>query len=321
MLKDSEQQDEKCLNCGTSAPLRFCPGCGQSTRTMRISFASLLAEIFGTVFNVDSKFIRSIKPLMLSPGLLTRCFIDGKRASFVSPVRLYLTCSLIFFVSVSLVTKDKADASSNQTVTVEPQGNGNFRLKFDDDNVSPRMSFKTNKSETEEEKAPAEAAKEDDEPTDFLDSFAERMAEKGRSLQGKSTAEVQQQFFPKLFSAASKGLILMMPLFALFLKALYVRRDPYYIDHLIFAVHFHCFLFVLFTGITWWSYLSKDNLSIPISISFFILSPLYLYKSLHRVYGQNRVKTLTKFAILSMIYLFSMSILSGLIMVVAFYTM
>src|SRR5262252_4987894 len=47
--------------------------------------------------HVDGKIIQTVKLLVTKPGRLTTEFLAGRRARFISPVRLYLTCSLIFF--------------------------------------------------------------------------------------------------------------------------------------------------------------------------------------------------------------------------------
>jgi len=50
-------------------------------------------------------------------------------------------------------------------------------------------------------------------------------------------------FISTLFSNLPYMMLCCIPLFALVLKILYVRRRIFYVDHLIYALHIHCFFY------------------------------------------------------------------------------
>lgn len=57
--------------------------------------------------HLDGKILRSAGLLLFKPGELTREFLDGKRVRAVSPIRLYLLCSVLFFATMSIVPTGK----------------------------------------------------------------------------------------------------------------------------------------------------------------------------------------------------------------------
>jgi uncharacterized protein DUF3667 len=86
-----------CANC--EAPLNgsFCHACGQRAASPNISLHEFFHEAFHEFAHVDGKIIQTLRLLLTQPGELTREFLAGRRQRFVSPLRLYLTCSLVFF--------------------------------------------------------------------------------------------------------------------------------------------------------------------------------------------------------------------------------
>ena len=86
-----------CLNCGSELSGRWCSQCGQRAAELRPTVHELLHEAFHEFAHFDGKIVRTLKLLLFKPGALTREFLDGKRARSVTPIRLYLLCSLLFF--------------------------------------------------------------------------------------------------------------------------------------------------------------------------------------------------------------------------------
>jgi hypothetical protein len=74
-----------CLNCGAALTGAFCAACGQPAHIHR-SFLSLGHDILHGVFHFDTKLWRTLPELAFRPGRLTRRYIDGERAKFISPM-------------------------------------------------------------------------------------------------------------------------------------------------------------------------------------------------------------------------------------------
>src|SRR5210317_289236 len=87
-----------CLNCGTELRGQYCGSCGQRARGRLISLWELLQDAFGDLFEVDSRLWRTLIPLLIRPGKLTLDYLEGRRARYMPPFRMYLVLSVIFFV-------------------------------------------------------------------------------------------------------------------------------------------------------------------------------------------------------------------------------
>jgi hypothetical protein len=89
-----------CLNCGAALTGAFCAACGQPAHLHR-SFVSLGHDILHSVFHFDTKLFRTLPELVFHPGRLTRRYIDGERAKFISPMALYLLSVFLMYAVFS----------------------------------------------------------------------------------------------------------------------------------------------------------------------------------------------------------------------------
>ena len=87
----------ECLNCGESVTGRFCAACGQETHDQSVALGTLASELAGEVASFDSKLARTVLPLLFRPGFLTNEFIRGRRVRYLSPLKMYLVISALFF--------------------------------------------------------------------------------------------------------------------------------------------------------------------------------------------------------------------------------
>ncbi len=95
-----------CLNCGKRIDnSNYCHHCGQRNTDKRISVKEFLHDFLKDYFTFDSKFFRSIFPLLFKPGHLTNEYITGWRVNFILPLRLYLFTTFIFFFVIAIQIK------------------------------------------------------------------------------------------------------------------------------------------------------------------------------------------------------------------------
>jgi hypothetical protein len=99
-----------CLNCGATLDGAFCSACGQRAHLHR-SLLHLGHDILHGVFHFEGKFWRTIPELFFHPGRLTRRYIDGERAKFISPMALYLFTVFLMFGVFSLTTSNLFDST------------------------------------------------------------------------------------------------------------------------------------------------------------------------------------------------------------------
>ena len=107
--------------------------------------------------------------------------------------------------------------------------------------------------------------------------------------------------------------LLMMPFLALILKLLYIRRDFYYVEHLIFSFHYHAFVFLITTLLIFVGKYLSDWIAIPI-VGIFV----YQYIAMKRVYTQSYFKTFLKFLVLNFLYMFLAIIFFSLTVLISF---
>ncbi|MEQ7873532.1 DUF3667 domain-containing protein [Sphingomonas sp. ASV193] len=92
----------RCLNCDTTLVGQFCHGCGQN-RAVRRSLLAFGEDFLTGVLNFESKAIRTLPLLVWRPGQLTRRYIDGQRARFVSPLALFLFAVFLLFAVIQSI--------------------------------------------------------------------------------------------------------------------------------------------------------------------------------------------------------------------------
>lgn len=88
--------ESSCLNCGTRLTGPYCSNCGQAAHLHR-TFGAFLHDVAHGVLHFDGKTWRTLPMLALHPGRLTRDYIDGHRARYVSPMALFLFAVFLMF--------------------------------------------------------------------------------------------------------------------------------------------------------------------------------------------------------------------------------
>ena len=125
-----------------------------------------------------------------------------------------------------------------------------------------------------------------------------------------------QNFGLFLLRNVSWMMFFMMPFLALILKLLYIRRQYYYVEHLIFSFHTHAFVFLVYILMLLSDkYEVADDWSVQIGI---IAICGYLYWAMYRVYQQGWFKTLLKYIVVGIFYFFILLVASLATLLVSF---
>jgi len=91
-----------CLNCGAALAGRYCSNCAQSARPHR-TLAGMAGEFLFNLWNFDTKAWRTLPLLLFRPGTLTRDYVYGKRARYISPLAAFLVSIFLMFFAFSTV--------------------------------------------------------------------------------------------------------------------------------------------------------------------------------------------------------------------------
>jgi len=94
-----------CLNCNTRLHGQFCHTCGQKAASASVKLHDFVHEATHEFLHLDGKILNTLKLLVARPGQLTVEFLEGRRARFISPLRVYLTFSLIFFTLAAILPR------------------------------------------------------------------------------------------------------------------------------------------------------------------------------------------------------------------------
>ncbi|MDH3545884.1 MAG: DUF4286 family protein [Gammaproteobacteria bacterium] len=345
-----------CLNCGTRLRGQYCGNCGQRSRSRLISLWELISDAFGDLFELDSRLWRTLVPLMIRPGRLTQDYLQGRRARYMPPFRMYLVMSLIFFVvaffdprgELSLVTENEPDPGASagdstelsETAPRVPSeteqarqeifdelaregiivGGGTQAEGFDDER-SFHFQFGT---DTDVVVSPNEDTGDCDVDASDLEDIPEWIAwlvtpERIQHVCERIMVDDGRAFAREILDNVPAALIVLLPLMAFVLKVLYPLSRRYYVEHLLFFVHYHAYFFliltlqILFARIAALLRIPESVIALTIvAVSLYI--PIYLFVAMRKVYGQGRFVTFIKYIVLTIAYLagFTVTMLGAL---------
>jgi len=94
-----------CPNCGRDLEGAYCAACGQKVAPLNPTFHDLMHDIVHEFLHVDGKIFHSVRLLLTRPGFLSYEYFNGRRARYVSPLRLYLIFSVVFFGMTAITSK------------------------------------------------------------------------------------------------------------------------------------------------------------------------------------------------------------------------
>jgi ABC-type multidrug transport system permease subunit len=114
----------KCQNCQREISLEdnFCPTCGQVNDTQRLSIKHYLSEYLSGFFEFDNRFLRTVVPLLIKPGKVSKDYVNGRRIYYANPFQLYLHITILFFLTVGVfqtIDRFKPGAQGNSAALNE----------------------------------------------------------------------------------------------------------------------------------------------------------------------------------------------------------
>jgi hypothetical protein len=260
-----------CLNCGASLHGPFCSACGQRAVPRDPSVSELAGDAWQELSGYDGRVAATVRGLF-RPGFLTHEYMAGRRARYLSPVRLYLIVSVIYFVVA-------AAAPNLTTRPGELNMPGGVRIGVASSNNVLEMS---------------------DEDRKTLLASAERAPSLVRPLMvavAKDPAGLRARvltIMPRVFFA-------LLPVFAAIVAVFYRgRRFP---TALVFATHLHAFAFTVFAL----SEASKLTRSIPVAVAVSTVVTIgfaaYALVAARRVFGGGWLITIVKAVGVGAVYL------------------
>jgi hypothetical protein len=330
---DFAEHSAQCDNCHSPLQGQFCHKCGQEKRNILRNVFGLVGEFFGEFSNWDARLWRTLLPLWFKPGRLTQRYVSGQRVPYVPALRLYLFSSIIaFLVFAKLIPTDEiqfnnTDGQFGLQYTPAQQRPPGAAAVIDPlqvlkdeatgqpsptDVIAPTAAEQTAKQtpDTLTAKAPVKLIELDGDQD--MESRIEQLFD-GKLARLKANPQLAVS---KFFSLAPQMMFLLLPLFALLLKLLYIRRNRFYMEHLLLCLHSHSailHMFIAFILLTYLAHLSsavvwlQQGLS-NVSLAVLWYMPIYLLFSQKVFYAQRWTNTVLKFSIFSLAYLIFLSV-------------
>jgi hypothetical protein len=126
----------RCRNCQTELAGTYCRNCGQKDVDLERPLGRLASEVLKETLDIDGRAYRTLRTLLLQPGVLTREYLAGKRRSYTPPLRLYLVISVAFFVLAAWLADQGVLLEQGQTREADAATQARFMSE-----ILPRLMF------------------------------------------------------------------------------------------------------------------------------------------------------------------------------------
>jgi hypothetical protein len=309
-----------CANCHASLTGEYCAACGQRHEPHIHTVAHFAGEAFESISHADSRLWRTLWYLFARPGFLTREFFAGRRVSYLPPFRLYLVISVVFFLIAGVPENAEIVRISPEAPAPAKSAGKDRAVAFEIDvpgQVATQISEEFSKEAANaiaDAKKEVTAARKDtgvsDGVRDFCDQFRDEapsdnearnnLRDRCRTIAGDGGRELAKSIVHNL----PRAMFLFLPIIAFTMKLMYWRPRRYYVEHLLFLIHNHAFVFLLLIPLVLIGripYVSEyQGWPWFFAIVYMIW---YVYRGMRNYYGQGRALTLTKYFTLGFSYM------------------
>jgi hypothetical protein len=280
-LQLTEVRPATCLNCGTALTGSFCAECGQRDIPAYPTVRELAMDAVSEFSGWDGRVASTLQALVRHPGLLTHEFLEGRRARYISPLRVYLTASVIYFLLA-------ASASNLRVEAAKKSGSkGSITAQADNQPLSrPERVRKAAEDAFDKEQALTPAERE---------AQLKDIAAAPPLMQPFLRRAILDPagFKRSILETMPRLLFLLLPIFAGIVALFYRGRK--YPEHLYFAIHLHAFIFLALAASKLLSFL---RVPVPIVAVVSVIAlcwiPIYTTLAFRRVYGDSLTRTLVK---------------------------
>jgi hypothetical protein len=289
---------ETCLNCGTPLLGAYCHACGQTAHIHR-TIGAFMHDLLHGALHFEGKLWRTLPMLVFRPGQLTRRYVEGARARFVSPMALFLFSVFLMFAVFQMVgitaptdiAQDEGDgrASLSEEFAIgETNDEGAARLADAIDGAQQGFA------QAMEEEGVAVPVDENGDARltlnttglDWLDATVEKWRENPELM------------LYKLQANSYKFSWLLIPISIPFVWLLFAwkRRFRGY-DHAIFVTYSLSFMTLLLVTL---SVLDAIGVTAAVTVpALFLVPPIHLYKQLRHAYELSRFSAFWRLLVLS----------------------
>jgi len=295
---DGHTHERCCLNCGILLTGPFCSACGQKSHIHR-SLRAFAGDFIAGLMNFEGKFWRTLPMLAWRPGEMTRRYIAGERAKFISPVALYLFTVFAMFAVLNFTGALDADPETFKAELKEEIAN--------DQRALAKLEAKRKDPATPKAELAGIDRKIANRKEDIADSqrivIGQPLVVKDGNEEVppwvepliKNATENPEMLSLKVQEAASKYSWLLIPLSVPFVWLLFPfsRRYRLY-DHTVFVTYSLSFMMMLVIAA---GLLVAGGWTALASFLFFV-PPFHMYRHLKGAYKLGRISALIRTTLL-----------------------
>ena len=275
-----------CLNCGAPLSGSFCAGCGQRDIPPYPSVRELAVDAVSEFSGWDGRLSSTLRALIRRPGVLTHDFLEGRRVRYISPLRVYLTASLVYFVLAASAPTVRLESGQTLGMRVAATRTGDNASRPQRVGAAASASLEGNGTLTPAER---EAALKD----------IERAPALMQPFLRRAVAD-PIGFKRGILETMPRMLFVLLPLFAGIVALFYRGRK--YPEHLYFAIHLHAFIFLALATTELAKFTRIPLLAGVASFAAVLWIPIYATLAIRRVYGGSLARTLMKEVAIGAIY-------------------
>lgn len=333
---DGHTHEGACLNCGTPLVGSHCHGCGQRGHQHK-TLGAFFHDLLHGVLHFEGKIWRTLPMLVWHPGRLTREYIDGRRASYVSPIALFLFTIFLLFAAFSAMGGSEALTESVDIDTSQATTQAYNAMGAEIERVQRRLNGEDDADDRERmTRQIAQLERQREFIRTALDVAATDTAEEAASATGpgvevsgdgevtvtgsrlqaawdKAKANPQLLIY-KLQSNAYKFAWLLIPISVPFVALTFLWRRKFGIyDHTIFTTYSITFMLALVFVATLVSYFVSGTLGFVI----LLYAPIHMYRQLRGTYALSRFSALWRLIALSTFAWWAIAIFTSVMVLLA----
>lgn len=158
-LNTDEHEECQCMNCSTKFKGNYCPNCGQSSSTGRLTMMHAVDNLLGLYFNLEKGMLHTCVDLLYRPGYMMRDYIKGHRVEYVKPIQLLFIFATIYVIFHWLLFGSGDTASEDKALSQEKK----IEKKELKEHMKS-MSLELNVEDLPDDDVPNKAAASDVEP-------------------------------------------------------------------------------------------------------------------------------------------------------------
>lgn len=307
---EGHTHETNCLNCHAGLTGPFCHQCGQHAHVHK-TLTAFFHDLAHGVFHLEGKLWNTIPMLAWRPGELTRRYIDGQRARFVSPIALFLFC-VFFMFSVVELTSNTTDMTARAAADATKELNKDQqklqtlqRMRATASGpVAANLDEKIDDLKGEMATLGAVKAGKIDASVHFADGWLEDL-----NSSFKKAAQNPELLFYKLKTNAYKFSWALIPISVPFVWLLFPfsRRFHLY-DHTVFVTYSLCFMMLLLAASSLIG-LASDSMA---SLAWFV-PPVHMYRQLRGAYSVSKGGAVWRTALLTIFAFIAIGLFTSLL--------